>query len=100
MFHILVLLKVKNIDDVQYIAECLKEVSRITRVEEPCCRRLDVYHSQSDKQVFILCEEWDEQKDWENHRNERAFREIYAPKVLPLVEREPHISILVNEPTR
>ena len=98
MFRILVLLKANNGKDVPFIRDCLRDISRITLAEEPCCKRLDVYHSQSDEQVFILCEEWDARQDWEGHRNERAFREIYAPKVLPLVEREPHISILVNEP--
>lgn len=34
--------------------------------------------------------------DWERHRTAKAFSEIYAPKVLPLVDRTPHISTLVE----
>ena len=98
MFHILVFLKVKDQKNLEYIAGCLGEISKMTLQEEPNCKRLDVYHSQADPDLFVLCEEWDQQKDWEDHRNKRAFKEIYQPKVLPLVERDPHISTLVNRP--
>lgn len=98
MFHILVFLRLKNIDDFEFVKKNLKQVSEITLEEEPCCRRLDVYHSESNPLLFILCEEWGKREDWEAHREKRAFKEIYLPKVLPLVEREPHISIRINKP--
>ena len=40
---------------------------------------------------FLLCEHWDSESGWKNHRNEQHFIEIYKAQVLLLVEREPHI---------
>ncbi|MBI5579559.1 MAG: antibiotic biosynthesis monooxygenase [Deltaproteobacteria bacterium] len=96
MFVIIVNLKVKDRKDTDYVKKCLADVSRITLSEEPCCKRLDVYQSENDDSTFILYENWDARKDWEEHRNKTAFKEIYAPKVLPLVERAPHICNLVK----
>jgi quinol monooxygenase YgiN len=96
MFVIIVNLKVKDKKDIGFVKMCLAEVSRITLTEEPCCKRLDVYQSENDDSIFILYENWEDRKDWEEHRNKTAFKDIYAPKVLPLVERVPHICNLVN----
>ncbi|SEA08908.1 Quinol monooxygenase YgiN [Desulfuromusa kysingii] len=98
MFHIMVLLKVKNPRDIDTVATLLAQVSAVTLEEESCCKKLDVYHSQVDPNLFVLVEQWDKKEDWEAHRNERAFKEIYQPQVLPLVEREPHISELISTP--
>jgi quinol monooxygenase YgiN len=92
MFNIIVLLKVQNEKDIDFIADCLERCSEITLQEEPGCRKFEVYHSEADSRLFILCEEWERKEDWEEHRQKRAFQEIYLPRVLPLVEREPHIS--------
>lgn len=97
MFRIFVLLRAKDSSNAPFIEDCLKQVSAVTLAEEPCCRRLDVYHSDSDPAVFMLNEEWEAKTDWEDHRSRRAFQEIYQTKVLPLVEREPHISTLITE---
>jgi quinol monooxygenase YgiN len=96
MFVIIVNLKVKDKKDIDFVAKCLADISRITLSEEPCCKRLDVYQSENDESVFILYENWDAKGDWEEHRNKRAFKDIYAPKVLPLVERAPHICKLIK----
>ena len=96
MFVIIVTLKVKDPKDIGFVGKCLADISRITLAEEPCCKRLDAYHSENDESVFILYENWDSKKDWEEHRNKTAFKEIYAPKVLPLVDRMPHICNLVK----
>jgi len=98
MFHIMVMLKVNKPCDISMVASLLAQVSAVTLQDEPCCKKLDVYHSQADPQLFFLCEQWDAKEDWETHREKRAFKEIYQPKVLPLVEREPHISDLINTP--
>ena len=37
-----------------------------------------------------------EKADWETHRMAKAVQEIYIPKVLPLVDREPHVSTLIE----
>lgn len=97
MFHIIVVLELKNSKDKDFVAQCLKQVSDITLAEEPCCKKLDVFESESQPGTFILCEEWERQEDWIEHREKRAFKEIYLPRVLPLVERTPHISKRVNQ---
>lgn len=96
MFHIVVLLQLKDKKDKEFVGECLKKVSAVTLAEEPCCRKLDVFESESDPRTFILCEEWDRQEDWLEHREKKAYKEIYLPKVIPLVERIPHISRRLN----
>lgn len=95
MFHILVILNVKRESDIKKVGGLLQEVSVTTLKEEPCCKKLDIYHSEADPSLFILCEEWNLKADWEAHREEKAYKEIYLPKVLPLVQREPHISQLI-----
>ncbi len=95
MFCINVLLQVKEAADAPRIAELLTEAGRLSR-QEPGCLRFEVYHSQSDEQVFILCERWESEQAWQAHRQERAFTEIYVPQVLPKVERVPHISSLLE----
>jgi quinol monooxygenase YgiN len=96
MFHIIVQLKLKDIVNTDYVRNCLQEVAAVTLAEEPCCRKLDVFESETDPSIFILFEEWDRREDWIEHREKRAFKEIYAPKVLPLVDRVPHILRRVN----
>ena len=95
MFHIHVLLRVHEEQDVPEIGQLLAEAARLSR-EETGCERFEVYHSQSDPLVFLLSERWQSEDAWKAHRDERAFREIYAPKVLPRVSRTPHISTLVE----
>ena len=65
-------------------------MSQKTKLEDTCFR-MENYHSQSDESRFLLCEHWDSESGWKNHRNEQHFIEIYKAQVLPLVEREPHI---------
>ena len=90
MFHINVWLTVKDAAHVGEVRTLLAEAARLSRAEQGCCG-FEVYHSQSDKQKFLLSERWESEQAWQNHRSEKAFTEIYQPKVLPLVEREPHI---------
>ena len=71
-----VMLKVKNAEDVETVAELLSEQARLSS-EEPGCARFEVYHSQA------------------RHKEAKAFIELYLPKVIPLVERVPHLSHLV-----
>lgn len=97
MFHILVMLNVKNESDIEKVGALLQEVSATTLKDEPCCKKLDVYHSEADPNLFILCEEWNTKADWVAHRDERAFKNIYQPQVLPLVQRDPHISQLISD---
>ena len=95
MFCINVILTVNNEDDIDDIRDLLAEAAHLSR-EEPGCVRFEVFHSQSDRQTFLLCERWASEQAWKDHRQERAFQEIYEPQVLPRVQRVPHISTLVE----
>lgn len=96
MFCVNVWLTVKNPADVNTVKGLLAEAVKWTR-PEPGCLRFEVYHSEANPAKFLLVEHWQQRTDWETHRTAKAFSEIYAPKVLPLVDREPHISTLVGE---
>ena len=89
-----VLLTVKNTDDVDTVRELLAEQARLSR-EEPGCERFEVYHSQADRQQFMLVERWQTAVDLAQHKEAKAFTELYIPKVIPLVERVLHLSDMV-----
>lgn len=95
MFHINVWLTVKDPNNVDQVRTLLAEACHLSR-QEPGCKRFEVYQSQADDRRFLLCEHWETEQAWKDHRDEKAFREIYQPQVLPLVDREPHISTLVE----
>ncbi len=89
-----VMLTVKNADDIATVRELLAEQARLSS-EEPGCQRFEVYHSQVDRQQFLLIEQWETEEHLALHKEARAFTELYLPKVIPLVERTPHLSDLV-----
>lgn len=95
MFHIIVTLTANNESDVPELEQLLGEAAELSRVE-PGCERFEVYHSESDNSVFLLCEWWEDEDAWKAHRERKAVQEIYMPKVLPRVTRTPHISKLVS----
>ena len=95
MFHLNVWIAVKDPVHVDNVGKLLACQVPLTRAE-PGCLRFEVYHSQADARRFLLVECWNEKADWEAHRLAKAFTEIYAPQVLPLVDREPHISTLIE----
>jgi len=63
---------------------------------EPGVERFVIYQSEADPRRFLLNEHWHSKAAWEAHRDRRVYKEIYAPQILPLVTREPHISSLVE----
>ena len=95
MFCINVLLTVKEVENVPTVRDCLAEIVKQTVGVEEGCLRLEVYQSQTEERKFLLCEHWKAKAAREGHREEPPFIEIYLEKVLPLVDREPHISDLV-----
>lgn len=95
MFCINVLLTVNDANDVSEIRGLLAQCAQLSRAEEGCLR-FEVYHSESDPSLFLLCERWESEAAWQTHRNQRAVQEIYLPQVLPRVERVPHVSTLVE----
>lgn len=90
-----VLLTVNDETEIDEIRTLLAEQGRLSRAE-PGCLRFEVYHSEADPRVFILNERWESPAALDAHRQAKAFKEIYEPKVLPRVERLPHPSVLVE----
>ena len=95
MFCINVFLSVKDSDDVDTIRGLLAECGRQSRAE-PGCVAFDVCHVQDSPETFILCERWESEQAWMDHKERQAVQEIYLPKVLPLVERTPYICGIVE----
>ncbi|XOV88034.1 MAG: putative quinol monooxygenase [Pseudomonadota bacterium] len=91
MIHTNVLLQVNKRADIDIVAGLLKEQARLSG-QEPGCLRFEVFHSSADPKLFILVETWASQADLDRHREADAFRTLYVPKVLPLVDRIPHPS--------
>ncbi len=94
MIHLIISLTVNDKADVATVGKLLKEQARHS-LEEPGCRRFEVYHSTNDETRFYLCEHWESQEAIDGHRKAYAYNNIYQPKVLPLVTREPHPSNLL-----
>ena len=95
MFYVNVWLTVKDPRDVPRVEDLLTEISRTT-IHEDACKRIEVYHSESDNAKFLLCEHWDSEAGWKGHRDERVFIGVYQAQVLPLVDREAHICTLLE----
>jgi quinol monooxygenase YgiN len=90
-----VILTVKNTTDVAKVRALLTECGKLSR-QEAGCIRYEACHSRSDPKVFMLCERWATEADWQEHRNQRAYLEFYQPQVIPLVDRVPHPSDLLE----
>ncbi|MEM7234093.1 MAG: antibiotic biosynthesis monooxygenase family protein [Planctomycetota bacterium] len=88
-------LTVKNENDVEKVAELVTKQGQLSRAE-PGCVRFDVYQSDNDPKVFFLNEWWETQEALDVHRTAEAYVDIYKPHVLPLVDRVPHPSTLLE----
>ena len=95
MIYANVWLTVKDPGDVDDIRELLKQQRRLS-LQEPGCERFEVYQSNNDSKVFLLVERWKDQAALDAHRLAHAYTTVYAPKVLPRVDRMPHPSTLVE----
>ncbi len=96
MFCLNVILTLKDAADATEIEGLLEEACRLSRTE-PGCLRFDVYHAEADPATFVLVEHWASEQAWQEHREAKAFKEIYEPQVLPRVERVPHrVKLLVE----
>lgn len=94
MLYVNIWLTVKERANIETVRELLVEQGRRSR-EEPGCARFEVYHSTTDDTRFLLIERWESQDAIDAHRKAYAYTQIYQPKVLPLVIREPHPSNLL-----
>lgn len=95
MICVNIILTVNDPADVDEIRGLLAEQGRLSRAE-PGCLRFEVYHSQNDRQTFILNERWADAAALDVHRTAKAYTEIYQPQVLPRVTRVPHPADLVE----
>jgi quinol monooxygenase YgiN len=93
--NIILTVKEEFASDIDDIGALLTQAGRLSR-QEPGCERFEVYHSQSDPRVFMLCERWESQQTLDAHRLAEAYTEIYMPKVRPRVDRVPHVSTLLE----
>lgn len=85
-----VVLRVKESHHIAEVASLLREAARLS-VAEPGCESFVVFHSESEPALFFLIEAWETQQHLDQHRQAKAFAELYVPRVLPLVERQPHL---------
>ena len=95
MIYVNVLLTVKQNNNIETVRDLLRQQATLSR-EEPGCNRFEVYQSRAEPRLFTLIERWNSAADLEQHRKAAAFREIYEPRVLPLVDRVPHPSDLIQ----
>ncbi len=95
MFCVNVMLTAHDEADVPEIRDNLAKAAAMSRKEHDCVR-FEVYHSESDPKCFLLCERWESEQAWKDHRDREAVQTIYIPLVLPKVDRTPHISTIVE----
>ena len=95
MLYVNVQLRVKDSGDIDKVGQLLQAHGRLSRAE-PGCARFDVYHSQGDRHVYLLCEYWDSQAALDQHRLATGYLTIYKPQVIPLVDRIPHMCDLLE----
>ena len=95
MLYLNIWLTVKDPADVEKVRNLLAAQGRLSR-QEPGCIRFEVYQSSNDPTRFLLTERWESQAALDVHRTAQAYTTVYQPKVLPLVNREPHPSTLVS----
>jgi quinol monooxygenase YgiN len=93
-----VVLTVHDAANVPVVRSLLAELAVRSRAE-PGCVAFDVFQSQGDARWFLLAERWESPSALDAHRQAAAFREIYQPRVLPLVTRTPHTCDLVSDGT-
>ena len=89
MKNLVIELRVNNESDVDEIRGLLAEQARLSLLE-PGCLRFEIVHSQADRCVFFLFEQWKSAESHQVHKTAQAFTEIYQPKVLPRAERIAH----------
>lgn len=90
MIDITVVLSAKDLQSVPELRSLLAMQVNLSR-QEPGCVRFEAFESQSVPGTFILIERWESQAALDVHRTAKGFTTVYAPQVLPLVERVAHV---------
>ena len=89
MVDLIVLLKVKDPQNLPLLRELLEQQVLMSR-EEPGCIQFEAYESQTEAGTFFLAEQWASQEALDIHRKAHACTTLYFPKVVPLVDRVAH----------
>ena len=90
MIDITVVLCAKDINSVPQLRELLAMQMNLSR-QEPGCVRYEAFESKTVPGTFILIEQWESQAALDTHRTAKGFTTVYAPQVLPLVDRVAHV---------
>lgn len=90
MIDLTVVLSAKEQASLPELRRLLASQVNLSR-EEPGCIRFEAFESQSVPGTFILIERWESQAALDVHRTAKGFTTVYAPQVLPLVERVAHV---------
>lgn len=90
MVDLTVVLTAKDSSSLPELRELLQLQAQLS-LQEPGCLRFEVYESRSVPGTFILNERWESQQALDVHRTATGFTTVYAPRVLPLVDRVPHV---------
>jgi len=85
-----VLLVVNDQQNIEKVGEWLNELA-LRSLEEPGCLRFELFHSETQPELYMLIEQWETQASLDAHREAAAFTEVYVPNVIPLVTRMPHL---------
>ena len=90
MIDLTVILTAKDPAHMAELRSLLAQQVQLSRAE-PGCIRFEAFESGSVSGTFILIERWESQAALDEHRKATGFTTIYAPKVIPLVDRVPHV---------
>ncbi|HRA86666.1 MAG TPA: putative quinol monooxygenase [Planctomycetaceae bacterium] len=96
MIDITVILSANDIAHVSKLGELLAAHVKLSRAE-PGCVRFEAFESQTVPGTFILIERWESQATLNTHRTALGFTTIYAPQVLPLVDRVAHVCNVMHD---
>ena len=95
MIDLIVILKIKDHENLPLLRELVAQQILMSR-EEPGCIQLDALESQSEMGTFILVEKWSSQEALDAHRKAHACTTLYFPKIVPLVDRTPHMCVQLS----
>jgi len=90
MIDLVVILRAKDPASLPELRDLLKE--QVARsLQEPGCMRFELLESETNPGTFILIERWESQQALDTHREADACKTLYFPRIVPLVERTPHV---------
>jgi quinol monooxygenase YgiN len=89
VIDLIVVLKARDSASVPVLRELMQTLCGLS-LAEPGCLRYELYEASNHPDTFVLIERWESQDALETHRKAEGFVTIYAPKVLPLVDRVPY----------